>query len=177
MSIWGGAVDSEYRASVNPVRPMIEPGPDNLLDLARRQIRADVEHEQQVALFLWADQASTIARYPEIEGLYAVPNFSIRLNGKLAHIAKRQNERLRKEGKRPGMWDVCLPAGHGGWLSLRIEMKTERGALSAEQKIWERRLSMLGNKCEVHRSWESARDAIVAYLALPLTAGVRRESA
>jgi hypothetical protein len=160
------------RASRVSIDSSIRPGPNHLLDVARRQLRADEEHEQQVALFVWADSDATRARYPAVAALYAVPNFSIRLNGKLAHIAKKQNARLRAEGKRPGMWDVCLPAGHGGWLSLRIEMKTDRGALSPDQRDWERRLTALGNKCEVHRSWESARDAILAYLALPPTVAV-----
>jgi hypothetical protein len=144
---------------------MIRPGPNSLAHLAQRKVTADDEHQQQAALVLWSQRDAVLAAYPELAALYAVPNYA----GGFGASARKHGARLKREGRKRGVPDVVLPVPRGGFAALYVEMKSARGALSPEQRAWRDLLASLGNKVEVHRTWESARDAILAYLALPRT--------
>lgn len=138
-----------------------------LAEGAPRAARKDEEHEEQSKLYAWKRDPATLAMYPEVDLLHAIPNLNLRLYGNLEHIAKRWGARLTREGREPGMLDNHLPVARGGWHSLYVEMKTAKGSLSDEQKAWVKKLAKAGNRVEVCRSFEAARDVIVGYLALP----------
>src|SRR5262245_53141739 len=63
------------------------------------------EHSQQVAAFEWL--ATTYENHPELRLVFAVPN------GGLRH--KATAIRLRREGVRAGVPDVCVPLAHRGF--------------------------------------------------------------
>ena len=84
------------------------------------------EHAEQVALFRWA--AIARSRYPELALLYAIPN------GGHRHIQVAR--RLKAEGVKPGVPDICLPVPRGNWSGLYIELKTARGTVSKAQRGW-----------------------------------------
>ena len=119
------------------------------------------EHEEQVALFRWAEYAVTAI--PELCLLYAIPNGG--------HRHKAVAARLKAEGVKPGVPDVCLPVARGGWHGLYIEMKTERGRASKAQLQWLCALREEGYKVAICRGWETARGLIEDYLCLHTVAG------
>ena len=130
---------------------------------ARRRVVHESEHDEQEALFRWAEFAR--ARLPELALLYAVPNGG--------HRHKATAARLKVEGVKRGVPDVCLPVARSGAHGLYIELKTERGKPTPEQLGWIRALRRQGYVAEVCRGWESARSMIEHYL----TAGPHRGSA
>jgi len=130
--------------------------------MRRRPSRQD-EHAEQAALFRWAEFARS--RLPELVLLHAIPNGG--------HRHKATAARLKAEGVKRGVPDVCLPVARNGAHGLYIELKTERGKPTPEQLGWIRALRRQGYVAEVCRGWESARSMIEHYL----TVGPHRESA
>jgi hypothetical protein len=120
----------------------------------RRRPTCDSEHAEQAALFRWAEFAR--ARLPELALLYAVPNGG--------HRHKATAARLKAEGVKRGVPDVCLPVARSGAHGLYIELKTERGKPTPEQLGWIRALRRQGYAAEVCRGWESACSMIEHYL-------------
>ena len=122
------------------------------------------EHKEQVALFEWADLMVRTGSHPELALLYAIPN------GGRRDIQTAQ--RLKREGVRPGVLDVCLPVPRGSYAALYIEMKRPEdlvrpaGVVSKEQKWWLTHLADAGNLACVCYGWTEARDVIVGYLAI-----------
>ncbi len=123
---------------------------------ARMQRRSpcDGEHAEQTALFRWAEFAR--ARLPELALLHAIPNGG--------HRHKATAARLKAEGVKRGVPDLCLPVARSGAHGLYIELKTERGKTSPEQIGWLRALRRQGYVAEVCHGWESARSMIEHYL-------------
>jgi len=134
----------------------------HLARMRRRPSRQD-EHAEQAALFRWAEFARS--RLPELALLHAIPNGG--------HRHKATATRLKAEGVKRGVPDVCLPVARDGAHGLYIELKTERGKTTPEQIGWIRALRRQGYAAEVCRGWESARSMIEHYL----TVGPRREAA
>ena len=121
----------------------------------RKHTARDGEHAEQVALMRWA--AFARARFPELVLLYAVPNGG--------HRHKATAARLKAEGVRRGVPDVCLPVARSGAHGLYIELKSEHGKVTSEQRGWIRALRRQGYVAEVCHGWESARSMIEHYLA------------
>lgn len=122
---------------------------------ARRRIARDSEHAEQAALFRWAEYAR--ARLPELSLLFAIPNGG--------HRNKVTAARLKAEGVKRGVPDVCLPVARGGAHGLYIELKAGSGRATVEQIGWIRALRRQGYAAKVCRGWEETRDAIERYLA------------
>jgi len=116
---------------------------------------AATEHQEQVSLFRWADFAR--ARYPELALLFAIPNGG--------HRHKAVAKRMKAEGVRAGVPDLCLPIPRGPWHGLFIEMKTAAGRPSQAQNVWLTALRAQGYRAEVCRGWHAARAVIEAYLS------------
>jgi VRR-NUC domain len=121
---------------------------------ARRRSPLLGEHAEQAALIRWAEFAR--ARLPELALLHAIPNGG--------HRHKATAARLKAEGVKRGVPDVCLPVARSGAHGLYIELKTERGKPTPEQLGWIRALRRQGYAAEVCRGWESARSMIEHYL-------------
>lgn len=127
-----------------------------------------IEHQEQVALFKWAEYAA--GRWPVLELLYAIPNGGIRPSK--ARTDKRgrtvrysvEAQKLRAEGVKSGVPDICLPVPSGQYHGLYIELKTRRGRPSVAQRKWIAALRRHGYRAEVCRGWEAARAVIEDYL-------------
>jgi len=65
--------------------------------------------------------------------------------------------------------DIVLPAAHGGYFGLYIEMKAGRNKTTDNQKDWLKDLSDQGYKTCVCYGWESASKVIEDYLNLTPT--------
>lgn len=115
--------------------------------------RRDLEHQHQRKLFEWAKRS--LGQYPGLDLLFAIPNGGYR--------GKREGARLKEEGVRAGVPDIFLPVPLGGYAGLWIEMKTSKGRLSPEQRVYLSRLDGEGYKVEVARGYPSAVKAIDSY--------------
>ena len=123
---------------------------------ARVRVYASSEHDEQVALFEWA--ALHQGRYPELGLLFAIPN-----GGKRDKVTAMQ---LQREGVKPGVPDVCLPAPGEGWHGLFIELKYGRNTTTDKQNEWLERLTEQGYLAVVCYGWQEAADVIRDYLGM-----------
>ena len=120
----------------------------------------ETEHDHQVNLFLWAKLQKN--KYPELEKMYAIPN------GGQRH--KIVAAKLRAEGVKSGVPDVCLPVARGRYHSLYIELKRPKsaskraGSVTKNQTKWIDWLTEEGNLVIVCYGWDAARAAILGYL-------------
>lgn len=109
------------------------------------------EHWEQMQLFDWAENL------PELAVMYAIPNGG--------HRDIRVAVRLKEEGVKAGVPDICLPVPRGGKHGLYIELKRRKyGRVSADQLRWLEALTREGYACAVCCGWEQARDVINDYL-------------
>jgi hypothetical protein len=115
---------------------------------------AGTEHAHQVALFMWASQ--NLDKYPELKWMYAIPN------GGERNIAVAG--RLKAEGVKSGVSDVCLPVARSVFHGLYIEMKKPGGKESAKQIEFGEFLRIGNYRYECCDHWEKARDVIINYL-------------
>ena len=112
------------------------------------------EHDEECALFEWARMNEGF--YPELRLLHAIPN------GGWRH--KATAARLKREGVKPGVPDVCLPVARHGWHGLYIEMKVGYNKPTDNQEQWLRDLELQGYMTEVCYDWQNAANIIEAYL-------------
>lgn len=109
------------------------------------------EHWEQTQLFAWAEN------FRELDQMYAVPNGG--------HRDIRVAVKLKEEGVKAGVPDICLPLPRGGKHGLYIELKRRKyGRVSADQLKWLEALMREGYACAVCCGWERARDVIEEYL-------------
>jgi hypothetical protein len=119
------------------------------------------EHQEQAALFRWAELEK--GKYPDLEWLYAIPNFPGNVGGFVARI--NAGKRAKAEGRKKGYPDIGLDVRRGGYCGLRIELKRVKGgSVSPEQKVWRERLESQGLRVEVCKGWEAARAVLLDYL-------------
>ena len=112
------------------------------------------EHAEQVALMLWAEMSE--GSYPLLSMLYAVPN------GGYRHPAVAA--RMKQEGVRPGVPDLCLPVARCGLHGLYLEMKAKDGRLSKHQQRWRDLLIAQGYGVAVVYGFDEARTILIEYL-------------
>ena len=142
------------------------------------QHRTPSEHEEQVALFKWAEYAS--GRWPVLALLFAIPNGGLRPARERTDKRGRrvrysvEGQKLRAEGVKDGVPDLCLPAPSGPFHGLYIEMKTRTGSASQVQRQWLAALNRQGYYAEVCHGWEQARRVIEDYLGAPSRPAVSR---
>jgi hypothetical protein len=116
------------------------------------------EHDEQSALFQWAETMVTTGRIPELENLFAIPNGAWM---KSYTIARKMIE----EGMKKGVPDVFLacpsPCGDHG---LFIEMKFGKNKPTQDQNEWSDRLRNREYYYYVCWSWVEAAGRILDYL-------------
>lgn len=116
------------------------------------------EHEEQVALMRLVEMHK--GRWPELGMLYAIPNGGDR------HPAV--GRKLRAEGQKKGVPDLCLPVPRDGYHGLYVELKRQKGGqVSAEQKAWIKALQGQGYMAAVCKGAADAWSLIHDYLGLP----------
>lgn len=134
------------------------------------------EHNEQVTVIEWAD--SKLKQFPELAWLFSIPNGGQR--------GKAQAGKLKAEGVKRGVADLCLPVSRMGYNALYIEMKyvnrfratkykdtrltaddiyeTARKNLSEEQKAFEKFCDANNNLYQVCGNNESVIALLKAYL-------------
>ena len=113
------------------------------------------EHEEQVALMRLVELHKS--RWPELGMLFAVPNGSERnpIVGK----------KLKAEGVRKGVPDLCLCVARGGYHGLFIEMKRQKKSqISPEQIAWLSALRDQGYRAEMCLGAAAAWEVIQEYM-------------
>lgn len=116
------------------------------------------EHAHQVAVFMWVSKL--LKDYPMLEWLYAVPNGGERNPAVAA--------RLKAEGVKSGVSDLCLPYRAKGYSGLYIEMKKPKGKESKEQIAFGAFVSTQGFLYRCCKSWVEAKETLSWYLDIPL---------
>lgn len=131
---------------------------------ARRQPR-HLEAEYQSAVILWAR-----ARFEEDpQHFHDLDLLHCSLNG--VPMTPGQAKRAKAQGMRAGIPDLSLPVPIGGYHGLYIEMKTEDGRLSDDQKDVTVRLAQLGYKVVVAYGPGEAKEAIRRYYNMETSNG------
>ncbi|WP_419343028.1 VRR-NUC domain-containing protein [Achromobacter sp. PD1] len=118
----------------------------------------------QAQVIRWATLQAGVC--PELARLFHVPN------GGQRHAAVAA--KLKGQGVKPGVPDLCLPVPRFGCPGLWIEMKTSDGRVSTNQKDWIAYLKGAGYRVEVCRSFDEARGVLLDYLnpKVPFSLGV-----
>ena len=112
------------------------------------------EHDEQVALF---QRIKLLAnKYPELHLLFAIPN------GGHRHLAVAK--KLKAEGVKAGVPDLCLPVPKGQFHGLWIEMKVKPNRTTQSQRKWLTALHEQGYKTKVCYGQDEAWDCIMEYL-------------
>lgn len=125
------------------------------------------EHDSQVTVIEWAKYSA--GKFPELKLLYAIPNAGawrgkpfITKSG--ARLPPLQAFKFKKEGVKSGVPDLCLPVARGGYHSLYIEMKSDKGSLSDNQEAWVTALREQGHMVAVCYSPDEAIKTLETYL-------------
>ena len=112
------------------------------------------EHQEQSMLITWA--RTTESHWPELALLHAIPN------GGWRH--KATAGRLKAEGLKAGVPDLCLPVARHPFHGLYLEMKSKKGRVRQSQRWWLDQLNAQGYRAVVCRGFASAVDVITEYL-------------
>lgn len=124
-----------------------------------------IESYTQQACVTWFN-----AQYPSLAGmLFAVPNDGKRTMKMIRTSTGYKTicvggSRKKAEGLVAGVSDLILLVPRGGFGSLCIEVKTEKGRQSPEQKEWQRKAEMAGNKYIICRDVETFMQEVKNYL-------------
>jgi len=112
------------------------------------------ESVEQICLFRWASYNRGIM--PELELMYHIPN------GGKRYITTAK--RLKAEGTKAGVPDICLPVSRGGYHGLYIEMKAGKNKTTKNQNEWLEALRIQGYLTAVCYGWVEASELITNYL-------------
>lgn len=113
------------------------------------------ESNEQQTLFEWARRME--GRWPELKLLYHIPNEGKR--------SVRTGARMKAEGLRSGVPDICLPVARGGNHGLYIELKRRRNSRVTEEQLrWVERLAEQGYVAAICRGCDEAISLITRYL-------------
>ena len=112
------------------------------------------ESSEQQAVITWVDAMQI--KYPELEWMYHVPN-----EGKRSRYI---GNKLKKEGLKPGVPDLCLPVPKQGYIGLYIEMKRSDNKPTDNQMKWLKALAGFGHYTIVCYSAEEAIKVLEWYV-------------
>lgn len=115
------------------------------------------EYQHQKTVFEWTRFVR--GQYPELKFLFHIKNEITGGTARQAAIDKVQ-------GVKKGVPDLFLPVARGNYHGLFIEMKTEKGKPTNEQKWWIEELNKQNYFAEVCHGWESAVRVLEWYLKL-----------
>jgi len=130
----------------------------DVMSSAEYKARAETllsEHLKQVHVFRWAKLNER--KYPELACLFAIPNQSNR--------GVKSGAKMKAEGLRAGLPDICLPVPRRAYNALWIEMKRHAKLKpTAVQLEWHERLSQNGGCVVVCYTTDGAIKTITDYL-------------
>ena len=126
------------------------------LGVKRRAKPRELERPHQVALIKWVRTVKDT--HPVLKLLYAVPNGGDR-NLRVAR-------KLKAEGVLAGVADLCLPAARRGYHGLYLEMKSEEGVTTKEQKEFLCGVSAEGYCAVIAQGVDEARATLEWYIGI-----------
>lgn len=109
-------------------------------------------------LFLESRTQQAIIKYSKLSHIdvFSIPNG--------ADVSAVNRTRLKGEGLLPGVPDLFFPIANKGFHGLFMEVKSNKGKLSKEQKTVMKKLTENGYKCVVVFSLDNAIKEIESYL-------------
>ena len=110
------------------------------------------EHDVQSMFF----EAALYLKHPALRWMHAIPNGGAR-NVVVA-------SKMKQEGVKRGVWDVCLPYPNGGHHGLYIEFKFGKNKLTPEQQEFGAYLEENGYKTGVAYTVDEALEILQNYL-------------
>lgn len=115
------------------------------------------EAAHQTALMCWSALPEIRLVYPELELLHHIPNGGTR--------NKIEAGKLKAQGVKAGVPDLCLPVPRKGFHGLYIEMKKPGQKIDREsQQRWIYLLKELGYHVAVCNTWTEAVTVLSSYL-------------
>lgn len=127
-----------------------------IMDEWRDASPVPTESAEQRAVFEWAERMS--GRWPELKLMYHIPN-----EGKRSRIT---GARMKAEGMRGGVPDICLPVARGGHHGLYIEMKRVKNSKATREQLeWIEDLVGQGYVAAVCRGCDEAINLITRYMS------------
>ena len=112
----------------------------------------DLEHQEQSTLMAWME-----LQHPKAyTNTYAIPN------GGKRHI--KIAVKLKKEGVKAGVPDICIALPKGPFHGMYLEYKTKTGRPTKEQLEWLENLDEAGYHTALCKGIEAAQDEINSYL-------------
>jgi hypothetical protein len=121
------------------------------------------EHKIQAHFFSVIKSYENV--FPEFKAIYSVPNGASTWKTKDANgnWYSPAAQRLKAEGLRNGVPDICCPYSNDNYSSLYIEMKSLDGKLTTDQKNMIRLMHELGCKVIVSFCFEEAWRVLKEY--------------
>jgi len=123
------------------------------------------EHSHQVALMAWSNLPPVREAFPELRWLHAIPNGGNR--GDTAQSRRIEGGKMKAEGVKTGVSDLCLPVKRGQTSGFYIELKKMPGpgvGPSDDQLEFGEFVQSQGFAFMVCYGWQQARDMLIAYL-------------
>ena len=117
------------------------------------------EHDEQVALFEWSDWKAN--QDPAYGLMHAVPNGG--------HRHKAVAAKMKAEGVKAGVPDICLPVPRGGYHGMYVELKVGDNQPTEQQEWWLERLAEQGYIVVVAWGFDDAVAAVETYMEHPET--------
>ena len=115
------------------------------------------EHQIQVELMSWCALMVYKKVCPELRLIYAIPNGG--------HRHKLTGAKLKAEGVKAGVPDLCLPVARHGFHGMYLELKRDpKLKLSPKQKVWFQDLREQGYWCVKCGSFQEAVQELSSYL-------------
>lgn len=120
----------------------------------KNELGENSESIEQQQIFAWAGYMS--GQYPCLDLMYHIPNEGKR--------SRSTGGRLKVEGLKAGVPDICLPVASGGYHGLYIELKAVGGSTTKLQKQWIAALNKQNYFAVVCIGYDEAVAAIMEYL-------------
>lgn len=124
-------------------------------DYCDKLARSGSEHGHQRAFFAWLAYMDHTGAEKLAHMAFAIPN-----GGKRDPITAG---RLKAEGVKAGVPDICWPVPLGGFGSLYIELKVDLNKASDKQDSWHDELRACGHAVATAWGWRAARSAFTDY--------------
>ena len=132
-----------------------------LLRIARK-VAVPSEHVEQSFLFQRLELLT--GKYPELQWAYAIPNAGGFKGGFASNVG--MVNKLRAEGVKSGVPDICIPVARYPFHGLYVEMKRLDTYAEPEQRRWQAGLIAQGYAAVTCQGHEAALAVIEAYLKL-----------
>jgi len=99
-----------------------------------------------------------------LESIEPIPLYSATVGG--VRLAIHTAKKMKEAGYSKGVPDMLIYEPRGMYAGLAIEVKTEKGRASDEQKEWIRNLNNRGWRAEICKGFEECADVICEYFDL-----------